>query len=174
MRKFIAIILLFLGVIIIPNKYDESNLIIQNNDYLENLNTSKNITEVSHDVPIFTYSNIPDNIYKKMLGNSIPFEYKNKVDISNLSYLKISYYGFDNTTHVGEMIVNSKVSSEVLDIFRELYNIKYPIEKIKLIDEYGANDELSMSDNNTSCFCYRVVAETNVLSNHSSRICNRY
>ncbi len=42
-----------------------------------------------------------------------------------------------------------------------------PIEKMKLIDDYGANDEASMKDNNTSAFCYRVVANTKKLSNHS-------
>lgn len=57
----------------------------------------------------------------------------------------------------GEMIVNSKLANEVLEIFEEAYMLKYPIEKIKLIDEYNADDELSMSDNNTSCFCYRVI-----------------
>ena len=63
------------------------------------------------------------------------------------------------------MIVNSKLSNEVIEIFRELYTIQYPIEKIRLIDEYGANDELSMSDNNTSCFCYRVISGTSSMSN---------
>lgn len=58
----------------------------------------------------------------------------------------------------GEMIVNSKLANDVLEIFKEAYEIEYPIEKIQLIDEYDANDELSMSDNNTSCFCYRVIA----------------
>lgn len=58
----------------------------------------------------------------------------------------------------GEMIVNSKLADEVLEIFKAAYEIEYPIEKIKLIDEYDANDELSMSDNNTSCFCYRFIS----------------
>ena len=57
----------------------------------------------------------------------------------------------------GEMIVNSNLADEVLDIFEEAYMLEYPIEKMKLIDEYSANDELSMSNNNTSCFCYRVI-----------------
>ena len=72
------------------------------------------------------------------------------------------------------MIVNSKIADEVLEIFKELYDIEYQIEKIKLIDEYNADDELSMSDNNTSCFCYRVVAGTSTLSNHAKRSFHRY
>jgi len=117
---------------------------------------------------------IPNYIYDNMLGKSIPFEYKDKIDISTLSYLQVSYFGFDNESHIGEIIVNRKIANDVLAIFKELYDIKYPIEKIKLIDEYNANDELSMSDNNTSCFCYRVVSGTSRLSNHSYRLCHRY
>ncbi|MGL5754237.1 MAG: M15 family metallopeptidase [Paraclostridium sp.] len=115
--------------------------------------------------PIFTQSIIPDDIYNKMIGKSIPN--KNEVDISTLSYLKITHYGFDDKTHLGEMIVNKDVAKEVLDIFKELYEKKYPIDKIKLIDEYDAQDDLSMKDNNTSAFCYREISGSKVLSNHS-------
>ncbi len=102
-----------------------------------------------------------------MIGNSIPKKNKDKVDINNLSYLKITYWGFDGKEHIGEMIVNKKVAKEVIEIFKELYNKKYQIEKVKLIDEYGADDEKSMEDNNTSAFCYREVANTNILSKHA-------
>jgi len=109
-----------------------------------------------------------------MLGKSIPLEYKDVIDINKLSYLQISYYGFDEQSHIGEMIVNSKIANDVIEIFKKLYEEKYPIEKMKLIDEYNANDELSMSDNNTSCFCYRTISGTQKLSNHSMRNSNRY
>ncbi len=42
----------------------------------------------------------------------------------------------------------------------------YQIEQIRLIDEYGADDLLSMQDNNTSCFNYRTIAGTNKISMH--------
>lgn len=102
-----------------------------------------------------------------MIGNSIPEKEKNKVNIEALSYLKITYWGFDEKTHIGEMIVNKKLAKEVLDIFKEIYEKKYPIEKIKLIDEYDANDENSMKNNNTSAFCYRKIANTGKVSKHS-------
>ena len=134
---------------------------------------NKNI-EILEEKVVFKSQEIPEDIYEKMLGKSIPLENKDDVDITMLSYLQVSYFGFDNKTHVGEIIVNAKIADEVLEIFKELYEIKYPIEKIKLIDEYDADDELSMSDNNTSCFCYRVISGTNRLSNHSKRDSNRY
>ncbi len=43
------------------------------------------------------------------------------IDFDELSYLTLSYYGFDGNTHVGEMIINKEVASEVVDIFKEIY-----------------------------------------------------
>ena len=128
---------------------------------IEKLGNIYSQIEETLEKPVFVSQPIPDYIYEKMLGKSIPQESKDDVDISKLSYLQISYYGFDGKTHVGEMIVNAKVANDVLETFKEIYNIKYPIEKMRLIDEYDANDEASMTDNNTSCFCYRVIARNN-------------
>lgn len=138
------------------------NFLKENNTYAKKSETAK---ESIQSKEVFTSSEIPENILKKMIGNSIP--YKDKVDIKQLAYLKITYWGFDEKTHIGEMVVNKNVAQEVLDIFKEVYHKKYPIEKIKLIDEYEANDEKSMANNNSSAFCYRTIANTNKLSNHS-------
>ena len=53
-------------------------------------------------------------------------------------------------------------------IFSKLHRARFPIEKIRLIDEYKGSDDASMADNNTSAFNHRpVIGEKNVLSNHS-------
>ena len=54
-----------------------------------------------------------------------------------------------------------------MDIFKDLYVAKYPIDKIKLIDYYNANDDEAMMDNNTSAFCYREKPNSTELSVHS-------
>lgn len=171
MVRFIIFIILFLGVICI--NYNISEVKNMENS-CENTQSYDKYEPVQNNSPIFISSEIPDNIYENMIGKSIPVQYVSKVDKTTLSYLQLSYIGFDGNSHIGEMIVNSKVSSEILEIFKKLYEIEYQIEKIKLIDEYNANDEVSMSDNNTSCFCYRVVSGTSRLSNHSYRLCHRY
>ena len=53
------------------------------------------------------------------------------------------------------------------DVFYELYQAGYPIEKMHLIDDYGGDDESSMKDNNTSCFNFRKIEGSQTLSNHS-------
>lgn len=169
MSKLIVFILVFSSLILV-NK-DISEPFHHTTPIQENIESNL-VAQGEYLSPVFTSQKIPNEIYEKMLGNSIPTQHKSKVNLDTLSYLQISYFGFDGKTHIGEMIVNSKLANEVLGIFEELYAIQYPIEKIKLIDEYGANDELSMSDNNTSCFCYRVISGTSSMSNHSIRMCN--
>ena len=77
------------------------------------------------------------------------------------------HIGFDGETHIGEMIVNQEIAEDILEIMSELYKQEYPIEKMALIDAYGADDESSMSDNNTSAFNYREIAGSSKLSRHA-------
>ena len=67
----------------------------------------------------------------------------------------------------GELICNEYIANDLLEIFRALFDAGYQIEKIRLVDEYGGDDQLSMIDNNTSCFNYRVVENTTSLSKHA-------
>ncbi|MDR0646282.1 MAG: M15 family metallopeptidase [Elusimicrobiota bacterium] len=113
----------------------------------------------------FTYKKIPQKIFKKMQGNSYP--HNALIPIDELHLLEIKYYGFDWKAHKGEIIAHKKVAAELLDIFEELFEEKYPIEKVRLIDYYNADDEKSMADNNTSAFCWRNATLKKELSYHA-------
>lgn len=115
---------------------------------------------------IFTYNPLSDEVIEIITGSS--YKENDKIKIEDLAYVQITHWGFDDKEHIGEIILNKKVAGEVVEIFRELHEAKFPIEKIRIIDEYDANDELSMLDNNSSAFCYREIAGSNgKLSNHS-------
>ena len=88
------------------------------------------------------------------------------ITTEDLRYLRVLHVGFDGKTHIGELIVNQAIAQDVLEIMEELYRNEYPIEKMILIDEYNAEDEASMSDNNSSAFNYRLIAGTDRLSKH--------
>lgn len=81
------------------------------------------------------------------------------VPLENLAYLKLSYWGFDDKPHQGEMVVNKSVASEVMEIFQELYEQKFPIEKMRLMDAYQGNDDAADEDNNTSAFNCRAMTD---------------
>lgn len=89
------------------------------------------------------------------------------VSYEELRYLKVLYYDFHGEVKEGDLICNAAIAEDLKEIFYTLYENKYPIEKIELIDEYGGDDTASMTDNNTSCFNYRVVDGSTSLSKHA-------
>lgn len=113
----------------------------------------------------FTSQPLPGKIINRIMGNS--YVENDVVSLEDLAYLKVLHYGFDDEIHEGELIVNKAVAEEVLDIFRELYEKKFPIEKIRLIDDYDADDDKSMAANNSSAFCFRRLTGGGDLSEHA-------
>ena len=113
----------------------------------------------------FTVQPIPDTVFQRMLGRSYPEGCT--VARTDLRYLRLSHVDAEGREHVGEMVCNKATAQDLIDIFRELYRQKYPIQRIRLIDDYEASDERSMRDNNTSCFCYRTISGSKKLSKHA-------
>ena len=108
---------------------------------------------------------ITDPIFKRI--NGISYRENDTIGIDDLRYLRLLHTGFDGQTHVGELIVNRQIAETILTIMKTLYENRYPIEKMRLVDEYGGDDNCSMEDNNSSAFNYRVIAGTSTLSRHS-------
>jgi len=113
----------------------------------------------------FYYVEIPDEIFARMEGNSFKADCTTKR--SSLRYVRVLHMGFDGMTHIGELVVNKKIAEDMIDIFSELYSAGYAIEKMHLVDDYGADDNLSMADNNTSSFNFRWVNGSSTLSRHA-------
>jgi hypothetical protein len=113
----------------------------------------------------FFYVSISDDVFARMEGKSFKKDCTTKR--SELRYVKVLYYGFDKKTHVGELVVNKAIAKDVVGIFQDLYKAKYRIEKMKLIDDYDADDNKSMADNNTSSFNFRHVEGSKALSQHA-------
>lgn len=114
----------------------------------------------------FSVQPIPDSVFLRMKGRSWPEGCT--VRRADLRYLRLSHYDAEKKEHVGEMVCNKAIANDLLEIFRELYRQKYPIQRIRLIDDYEAVDERSMRDNNSSSFCYRSVSGSTKLSKHAT------
>ena len=113
----------------------------------------------------FRQEEISDELFARMQGKSWPEDCT--MEREDLRYLSLLYKDANGNSQKGELVCNKKIADTLLKIFRQLYDADYPIEKMVLIDEYGGDDDASMSDNNTSCFNYRVVSGTNNLSKHA-------
>lgn len=107
---------------------------------------------------------INDTIFRRIYKKS--FKEGCTVQIDDLRYVKVLHYNIDKEIRLGELICHKSISDDLVDIFKALYDQKYPIERMVLIDEYDADDERSMRDNNSSSFNFRFIPGTAKLSNH--------
>lgn len=79
-------------------------------------------------------------------------------DPTRLKILTISYYDFDGVLHQdGKMIVLDAAADYVILAFKKLFKQKFYLSKIKLMNEYKGDDNLSLKDNNTSSFNQRYI-----------------
>ncbi len=126
--------------------------------------TEEQVASIGADA-LFWQTPLDDTTFARINGKS----YREGCPVSreDLRYMQMLHYDLDGNIHVGEMISNYRITDVLLSIFRQLYEARYPIEKMVLVDEYDADDEASSSDNNTSCFNFRTVANTDSLSYHA-------
>ena len=141
----------------------------ENNNGTENkddkdIEAEENVRMEDNSDKEFYMTEITDDIFAGIYGKS--FKEDCTLPREDLRYLHVLHKDKNGTAHEGEMIVNKHIAEDVLDILRTLYENDYPIEKIRLIDEYGADDELSMEDNNSSSFNFRFVPRTKKISKH--------
>lgn len=142
------------------------NIVLKKDKLIQNTKQDKQDIDLTNKLePVFKIHKLTDEDLKQMNGKS--FEPEKSISHTKLRKLTVTYIGFDEKDKTGEIIVNETVASEVLDIFKELYEAKYPIEKIRLIDYYNGDDVLSMDDNNSSAYNHRYIAGTEKLSTHA-------
>lgn len=113
----------------------------------------------------FFYQPITDDVKDRI--NGLSYKSNCTVPYDDLRYVSVLYKDFDDQTQTGEIICNKAIAQDIVEIFYELYNNSYQIDKIRLVDEYNADDDLSCADNNTSCFNFRTVEGSNNLSKHA-------
>lgn len=113
----------------------------------------------------FSISEISDSVWNVMQGKT--YHENPNIQRADLRHIRVLHWDYDGKTHRGEMVCNKLIAEDLIDIFRQLYKAHYPIERMVLPDNYDADDERQMRDNNTSCFCYRVVANSKTLSKHA-------
>lgn len=112
----------------------------------------------------FSVTAIDDATFARMKGKT----YKDDctVPLSELRHVKVLYKNKELQTLKGEIVCNKHIADDVAEIFYELYKANYPIERIRLMDDYNADDETAMRDNNTSSFNFRFISHSKKVSKH--------
>ena len=90
------------------------------------------------------------------------------VELENLRYIRLKHHNFYRSEKMGEIIVHKDVADEVVEIFRELYEIRYPIRQMRLISDFLGSDWQSIEADNTSAFnCRKTSTKTGKWSQHA-------
>jgi D-alanyl-D-alanine carboxypeptidase len=76
---------------------------------------------------------------------------------SSLRRLRVGYWGFDEKSRVGTLVVNRSAVGPLTVVFRRLYKARFPIRRMRPIDAYGGNDERSLAADNTAAFNCRYA-----------------
>lgn len=112
----------------------------------------------------FVSQPIPDGVFARMQGKSYPKDCP--TPRAELRYLSLSYRDARGQTRQGEMVCHRRIAADLVSIFRQLWLADYRIERMQLVDDYGADDQRSMAANNTSCFNFRYISGTRTVSKH--------
>jgi hypothetical protein len=59
------------------------------------------------------------------------------VPLSGLRVLTVTTWGFDARAHTGQLVVNAKAAAPLTSVFRQLYEMRFPIRHMGLSDAYG-------------------------------------
>ena len=80
--------------------------------------------------------------------------------------MQFDHVSFEGTGQ-GELVVAAALASRTVALLARLWQLGFPIRQAHLVDDHGASDEASMAADNTSAFNFRVIAGTNLLSQHA-------
>ena len=89
------------------------------------------------------------------------------VGVADLRYLSVRHWGFDGRAHTGELVVHADAVGAMQSVMARLWNARFAIEKMELVDNFGGSDDASMAANNTSAFNCRFVSGTTRWSEHA-------
>jgi hypothetical protein len=88
------------------------------------------------------------------------------VSLDDLVSIRVTYYGFDNQTRQGTIVLHKRFASEAAQIFTELYAAHFPINKIDPWENYGP-DVYAEQDITVGFYCERADDAPTEWSSHS-------
>ena len=84
-----------------------------------------------------------------------------------LRYVTVTYVDFKGAARQGELVVHKAVAADLVGAFEAMYDARFRIKRMRLVDDYEGSDAASMAANNTSAFNCRRVARTTRWSEHA-------
>jgi hypothetical protein len=80
------------------------------------------------------------------------------VPLSDLRLLTVSHWGFDGRPHRGQLVVHEDAAAPLAGVFRRLYDLRFQIRHMRLVDMYGPRRSQPADGDVTGSFsCRRAV-----------------
>ena len=89
------------------------------------------------------------------------------VSVDELRYITVTFHGFDGLSHTGELIAHRDVAADLVDVFRELYQVQFPIEEMRIVTAADMEADPTGDGNNTASFVCRAVTGGLRFSEHA-------
>jgi hypothetical protein len=84
-----------------------------------------------------------------------------------LSWVRLTFRGFDGTRHTGELLVNRSVAADVVRVFRDLYAARFPIEEMRITTKAEQTAPPTGDGNDTGAFNCRPMRGSTTYSEHA-------
>jgi hypothetical protein len=83
------------------------------------------------------------------------------VPLADLRYVTVSFQGFDGRPHTGELVVHQRVADQLVSVFAQLHQARFPIEEMRLVTTADLRAPPTGDGNNTAAFvCRRARKQT--------------
>lgn len=89
------------------------------------------------------------------------------VALADLAYVTVSFWGFDDQPHTGEMIVNGAAAEDLAGVFQTLYEDRFPIEDIGIASLADLDAPPTGDGNVTGAFTCRPTRGSTSWSEHA-------
>lgn len=80
---------------------------------------------------------------------------------SQLRTIRINFVDFAGEVQRGQLVVNRDVAASVVRIFSALFAERFPIRRMRPMEEYGGDANASLADDNTSAYNCRTANQIN-------------
>jgi hypothetical protein len=79
--------------------------------------------------------------------------------LTQLRVLTVTYLGFDNRGHTGQLVVDAGVAAPLARVFQKLYDLRFPIRHMRLADAYGPRSARPADTDISAAFdCRQAIA----------------
>jgi hypothetical protein len=103
---------------------------------------------------------LPDALAEAMDGTT--WQPGCPVPLEDLRLLALSYWGFDGRPHIGPLVVNESAADDLLWVFRQLWDARFPIHAMRLARQFHpAQTDHDTPGDPTAAFNCRPVVTPN-------------